>query len=215
MMPGSEDPCKHQGRRVLLVEGRNDCHVVMALCAAHDFPEIFGVYECGSDILAVKRLNALVSQPDPPEVIGLVLDADDSDATRRWQSVKDRLSHYPYQLPDKPTSSGILIDAIDDKPRLGVWLMPNNADSGMLEDFCYLLAEPEARSFAAECVDKAEAKKVTTFKAAHRSKAVVHTYLAWQDEPGQPLGQAITRQSLRSDEQIALQFIEWLRELFL
>ncbi len=116
-MASLEDPCKHQGRHVLLVEGRNDCHVVMALCAAHDLPKAFGIYECGSDVLAVKRLNALISQPDPPEVIGLVLDADDSAAARRWQSVKDRLSHYPYQLPEKPASSGILVDAVDDKPR--------------------------------------------------------------------------------------------------
>lgn len=154
------------------------------------------------------------SQPEPPEIIGLVLDADDSDADRRWQSIKGRLSHYPYELPDKPVSSGALIDAVDDKPKLGVWLMPNNVESGMLEDFCYQLAEPEARSFAVECVDKAQAKKITTFKTAHRTKAVVHTYLAWQDEPGQPLGQAITRRSLRGDEELALKFIDWLRKLF-
>ena len=49
-----------------------------------------------------------------------------------------------------------------------------------------------------ECVDVGVAKRAATFKAAHYTKAVVHTYLALQDKPGKPLGQAITAESLRS-----------------
>jgi hypothetical protein len=45
----SADICKEQGRKILLVEGINDCHVVMALCKAHDVPQTFGLYECGND----------------------------------------------------------------------------------------------------------------------------------------------------------------------
>ncbi|MEZ2225428.1 MAG: DUF3226 domain-containing protein [Microcoleus sp.] len=41
--------CKQDTDRVLLVEGDNDCHVVMALCKAHNVPETFGIYQCGSD----------------------------------------------------------------------------------------------------------------------------------------------------------------------
>jgi hypothetical protein len=26
------EPCKHTGNKVLLVEGKNDCHVIFALC---------------------------------------------------------------------------------------------------------------------------------------------------------------------------------------
>lgn len=46
------------------------------------------------------------------------------------------------------------------------------------------------------------------------SKAVIHTYLAWQDEPDRPLGQAITKQALRPQTDIAVRFTDWLKALF-
>jgi hypothetical protein len=92
--------------------------------------------------------------------------------------------------------------------------MPNNRDLGMLEDFCAELAEPTALAFAKVCVENAEAQNVTTFNAVHRSKAIIHTYLAWQDEPGRPMGQAITAQALRPQTEIAVKFTNWLKRLF-
>ena len=71
-----KDFCKHEGKKVLLVEGKDDCHVILALCAHFNIPGTFGIYECGSDISLLKRLNALILQPDPPETIGIVIDAD-------------------------------------------------------------------------------------------------------------------------------------------
>ncbi|MCC5649013.1 hypothetical protein LC609_04000 [Nostoc sp. XA013] len=57
-------------------------------------------------------------------------------------------------------------------------------------------------------------KKVTTFKPLDISKAVIHTYLAWQDEPDRPMGQAITKQALRPNTDIAIRFTDWLIRLF-
>ena len=37
---------------------------------------------------------------------------------------------------------------------------------------------------------------------------------AWQDEPGRPLGQAITKQALRPHTDIAVRFTDWLTRLF-
>ncbi len=84
----------------------------------------------------------------------------------------------------------------------------------MLEDFCAELAEPASLAFARECVEQANGKKVTTFKEVHRSKAVIHTYLAWHDEPGYPLGKAITRQALRPHTDAGVKFTNWLIRLF-
>ncbi|MFM6310006.1 MAG: DUF3226 domain-containing protein, partial [Dolichospermum sp.] len=56
-----KDICKQDTDKVLLLEGKNDCHVVMALCKAHQVPETFGIYECGADTEVLKRLNALIS----------------------------------------------------------------------------------------------------------------------------------------------------------
>jgi hypothetical protein len=208
--------CKQDTNKVLLVEGDNDCHVVMALCQAHHVPETFGIYQCGSDDGVLKRLNALIIRPNPPEIIGVILDADKPSVAGRWQSISNKLknNNHNYLLPKIPDADGTVVEPIADKPKLGFWLMPNNQDSGMLEDFCAELAEPKSLEFARECVETAEERKVITFKEVHRSKAVIHTYLAWQDEPGYPLGKAITSQTLRPCSSVAVKFTNWLIRLF-
>jgi hypothetical protein len=208
--------CKQDTDKVLLVEGDNDCHVVMALCAAHNVPETFGIYQCGSDVGVLKRLNALIVRPNPPQVIGVMLDADKPSLEGRWDSIKSKLknNNHSYAISTSPDINGTIVDSVMDKPKLGFWLMPNNQDSGMLEDFCAELAEPASLLFARECVEQASTRNITTFKEVHRSKAVIHTYLAWHDEPGYPLGKAITRQALRPHTNIAVIFTNWLTRLF-
>lgn len=210
----SAPACKHEGPRVLLVEGRDDCHVVMSLCQAHDVPETFGIYSCGSDERVLKRLNALISQPDPPIVVGIVLDADELGVESRWASIRGKLRHYPYHFPERVVRGGTIVESVNHQPKLGFWFMPDNSRSGMLEDFCVELTEPKARAFAGQCVADAQTQGLTSFRVAHHTKAVIHTYLAWQDEPGRPLGQAITAQALRPDSELARQFSRWLKALF-
>ena len=203
---------KHEGPRVLLVEGRDDCHVVWALCNAHRVPETFGVYVCGNDVILLSRLSALIQRPES-ETIGVVLDADEN-VESRWQSIRGKLQNDLYRLPDVPDPGGTIVDAVEDLPRLGFWLMPNNVDPGMLEDFCWQLAPDDAIAFAEDCVTQAREKSFATFRDVHRSKAVVHTYLAWQDEPGKPLGQSITARVLQPKTAIAATFADWLRALY-
>jgi hypothetical protein len=124
------------------------------------------------------------------------------------------LRHYSYTFPDKPNLDGTIVARNLDEPTLGFWLMPNNGTSGMLEDFCAELAIPASLAFALECVEQAYERKVTTFKVVHKSKAAIHTYLAWHDEPGYPLGKAITSQTLRANTEIAIKFTDWLIHLF-
>ncbi|MEX1363933.1 MAG: DUF3226 domain-containing protein [Nannocystaceae bacterium] len=52
------------------------------------------------------------------------------------------------------------------------------------------------------------------FVDAHRSKAVVHTWLAWQRDPGTPLGHATTMRYLDPSRTPAPQFRTWLVDLF-
>jgi hypothetical protein len=209
---------KQDTDKVLLVEGTNDAHVVAALCNAHTVPETFGIYECGSDQGVLKRLNALIIRPNPPQVIGVMLDADLS-LEGRWTSIRSKLKHYNYAFPNVPDVGGTVVDGTviegdSALSKLGFWLMPDNRSPGMLEDFCAELAEPDSLAFAQQCVQQASERKVVTFKDVHQSKAVIHTYLAWQDEPGSPLGQSITRQALRPHTAIAESFTGWLTALF-
>ena len=208
------NPCKYSGKRVLLVEGKNDCHVILALCETHKIPETFGIYDCESDTKLLLRLNALILQPDMPEIIGIVMDADKPDVMGRWQSIQSKIKAHQYLFPEFPNESGTILAENPGKPRLGIWLMPNNQDSGMLEDFLAKMARPEAIAAAYNCVNMAKAKGVSSFKEAHYSKAVIHTYLAWQDEPGKTLGQSVTSEALKPHTEIAEKFTDWLKRLF-
>ncbi len=206
------DICKSEAERVLLVEGKDDCHVILALARFYQLPENFGIFECDGDEKAPKRLNALIPKSDPgkPQAIGIVLDATEG----RWAQITAKIAHHRYEIPALPDPDGMIIEGDDTKPRIGVWIMPDNSNLGMLEDFLLAGVPPVGVAVATEAVDLAKRKQVTTFKDVHYSKAVIHTYLAWQDEPGRPLGQSVTSKMLSPETPEAKRFVAWLRKLF-
>lgn len=211
----SDGPCTHEGDRVLLVEGNNDCHVVMALCKEYDVPEAFGIYKCGSDDQVLMRLNALIPKPNGPSHIGVVLDADSSPPSRRLREIRRKITHHGLDIPDALDRDGtILVSRRDDLPNIGIWIMPDNQSSGELEDFCLKMANEEEIQFARESAYEAKRQGCAEFLDKNESKACIHTYLAWREKPGRPLGQAITAEALRPNTVTAEQFVCWLQDLF-
>lgn len=202
-----------KGSRLLLVEGQNDCHVVWSLCEHYNVPQTFGVYVCGSDEKVIKRINALIVGSQQMEVIGVCIDADNPSLQGKWQSISAKLIEHGYSVPQKPEKDGTILTQ-DGKPTIGIWLMPDNDVDGMLEDFCLRLAPEVAVNFARECVVSAKGSGFSSFSETHHSKAAVHTYLAWQDEPGMPLGLAITARALDPGCNLASRFYEFLVKLF-
>ncbi|ETR73670.1 MAG: hypothetical protein OMM_06799 [Candidatus Magnetoglobus multicellularis str. Araruama] len=85
------DICKYEGNQVLLVEGKSDCHSILALCKFFNLPQTFGIYQCGNDIGVLKRLNALIIQPATPISVGIVMDADAPDVAGRWIQIREKL----------------------------------------------------------------------------------------------------------------------------
>ncbi len=66
---------------------------------------------------------------------------------------------------------------------------------------------------AGTCV--AEAKRNgAPFKDVHRTKAEIHTWLAWQDEPGKQLHQAVHHRVLDPAKPESRSFVNWFRQLF-
>ena len=76
------------------------------------------------------------------------------------------------------------------------------------------MAEEEPLAFAQACALEAREKGLAHYGECHESKAVLHTYLAWQDEPGKPVGQSITAEVLKPHTETAAQFAKWLTNLF-
>jgi hypothetical protein len=55
---------------------------------------------------------------------------------------------------------------------------------------------------------------MTTALESEREQRNPLSYLAWQNEPGSPLGQFIAKQAPQPNEEIAVSFTGWLQELF-
>ncbi|SEA57218.1 hypothetical protein SAMN05216455_10910 [Segatella bryantii] len=68
---------------------------------------------------------------------------------------------------------------------------------------------------AGEVLDALEKDGIQNYKKVHKSKARVHTYLAWQDEPGLPLGIAVTKKIFNPESSNAKVLVDWLKRLFL
>lgn len=201
--------------RILLVEGKDDYHVIVHLWEAHGLPKRhFDAIDCkSSDKLLRDHLELRLKESTPPKILGIILDADENPSSR-WDAIKNRLTEVDYkELPTQPAEKGTIIEQ-NGLPKIGVWIMPDNLSKGMLEDFLAQLAPEEAMEFAKGCVADAKDKGFSSFKDVHRSKAEIHTYLAWQDEPGNPLGISIDARALDVHLPVAKEFIGFLKKLF-
>ncbi|MBD1891700.1 DUF3226 domain-containing protein [Coleofasciculus sp. FACHB-SPT9] len=217
-MPLSRKPPKPKPQQ-LLVEGKNDRHVIWALCEQHKLPETFSVEVPQEDedpgIEALLMSLPLKLKQENLRTLGIVVDAD-QDLLARWQAVRDRLSASGYKdIPKSPPAED-WIYAPPDLPRVGVWLMPDNQIPGILEDFvAHLIPQNDALRPKAEAIlQEIEQDCLNCYTLVHRPKALIHSWLAWQQTPGMPMGQAITAQVLRYDCAIALIFVAWLKLLF-
>jgi hypothetical protein len=201
-------------RLLLVVEGPGDKDVISAIRDRHDFKPQFKVeFEGGYETLR-KRLSPRLKPGGDLERLGIVVDAD-TDATARWQSFKGVLERSGYaNIPDQPDPTGTVVDhAI--RPRVGVWIMPDNALPGMIEDFLAFLA-PENDSLigrARACLENIPVEE-RRFPVQHHTKALIHTWLAWQKEPGQPFYQAITKRYFEAEGPRVSSFLAWLTRLF-
>lgn len=197
---------------ILLVEGQDDKHVVKNLLLAHGLNSEFEVKDKeGLDNL----LSTLPTELRASDLkrLGVIVDAD-SPIASRWSQVRAVLIKAGYATaPSQPDGGGAILSA-PGKPTVGVWMMPDNCADGMLEDFAALLVPaddtllPRARA-AVDQIPLVERR----FAQVHEMKAVMHTWLAWQQEPGVRMGAAVTRRYLESDSPGATAFLDWINRL--
>jgi hypothetical protein len=107
------------------------------------------------------------------------------------------------------------ISAISSERLVGVWVMPDNRSSGILEDFIRFLVPCGDILFSRVCdFVQGLREEERRFTPARLPKAEIHAWLALQEEPGKPLGQAVTAKYLDAECAMAGQFASWLRRLF-
>ena len=219
---------KSERELLLLVEGVNDCHAVFQLMwLVYRADPVFGIHECGNDDKVLDSLaSRIVSTRPRQKVLGLILDAD-IEGLRSDQVIQGRLDQLAarvgayYPLPAVFPEQGLILEPFanrpeaDRLPKLGVWLMPNNRAYGMFEDLLMGSLSERVATYTSSVVKQSKADGIARFKDAHLSKAVIRTYLAWQDPPDiQYLGLAIKRRAFENIEAECRQFIQWLDQLF-
>lgn len=160
----------------LIVEGDDEELFCVALLEHMGLREQFQIRNVKGNTRFRGYLKAVVNQPGFGDVtgLGILRDAEeDFDATH--QSVRDDLRHADLPAPDDPGA------VVANDPDTGYYLLPNNTDSGMLEDLC-LSAVAEEEVF--ECVETfLDCVEEADDRPRNASKAKTQAYLAAQDPP--------------------------------
>jgi hypothetical protein len=221
-------PSPSDNEFLLLVEGPSDRHAVshlLKLVSGAEPP--FEILDCGGDDGVLKNLSSRLADANLRQrIVGLILDTDIEKSTgenavqRRWAEIKGKIG-VGYSLPNDFPETGLIIDPLPGRkakaalPRIGAWLMPNNKAFGMFEDLLMESLRAEEKDYTSKVVMQAKIDGIARYSESHLSKAVVRTYMAWQEPPDLPhLSLAIQEGHFQNIEAACAQFLDWLGRLF-
>lgn len=210
------------GTKKLLVEGKDDVHVIGAFLKRRALEHLLPrdqIVALGGDGPLLESIPVQIKAAAELDALGIVIDIDAS-LSNRWQSLSERLRESGYvEVPREPVPGGWVSDsiAVSKLARLGVWLMPDNRNPGKLEDFvCSLIPAGDSLFARAQTAVAAIPPEERRFSVPDMAKATLHTWLAWQKEPGTPMGRAIAvlERNLSVDGPEADAFANWLQRCF-
>ncbi len=209
-----------EAENVLVVEGQDDLFTVIGLMEHHcQWPNgppwpVF-VEAAGSDteILRKGYLSGILKSTRALRV-GVILDADDKGAHRRFQALRSLCLELFPSLPQILPETGLVVEN-DDGKRFGFWVMPDNRAQGIMEDFLTPLvpaSQAPVWDVAGQSVEVAVSAGANC--SGQRKKAQLFTFLAWQEEPGRSPGQALMKKHLDPFAPQASAFVAWFKMLF-
>ena len=219
---------KTKRKNYLFVEGADDRNVFIHLLNNHritspdpsqrdrfiENDEFFEIKNCDGFPNLLKAFRVVLKGEVYNNRYGIVVDAD-TDIEASWKSLSNILVDRGYDaVPSIPNDDGVIVKQ-DELPIVGIWLMPNNKLPGAIEEFVSFLGpqDDELWPIAQSAVQQAISIKCN-FRSSHVMKAHLHTWLSWQEEPGTPMGHAITKKYINANAPDALQLITWFRNVF-
>jgi hypothetical protein len=213
-------------KKILLVEGNTEKRLIPELMKQRGV-----TWEPEPKKYAVEIASAggLVTQPglisarlkeSNLSAFGVLFDADgmtENAGQNRWSALRIQCETIGINLPSEPQPEGFICE-LPNGIRFGAWMMPDNKPPGMLETFLLRLVRSDGAddplfSHTQDAVKVAQ-EKGAPFKSVHRDKALIHTWLAWQDQPGAQLHEAVKFRFLDSASSKADTFVKWFRNLF-
>ena len=205
----------------LHVEGVDDFHAICHLLIRHGidydqrpWPEHFPLIQAmgGKDPL-LDGMETAVSVSNN-RAVGFVLDAN-SSLQDRWDAVSSRLNRVGMDIPDEIPHDGFVGEALTYRARVGIWLMPDNQQEGTLEHFLSDLVREADPLLPHAKESTRRAKELNArFPELEVNKAVLHTWLAWQETPGLPYGSAIRARYFQHESPAARKFVDWFCRVF-
>ena len=215
-------------KNILLVEGEADRGFFEALCLLLSIPadvrvatpkDTGGTHNTKEGALShLTKVLLPQLQDGQLERIGVVVDADramhGSGYAATLQRFTDALAQGGYR-PNPVAASGLVFTHQDGLADLGLWIMPNNADEGMLEDWikqCLHSDETGLYQHGEASIDAIPGRP--KFQPWNKSKAEVATWLAWQKKPTQGLYNAAQSELLNTDAVLFKELQAWLAHVF-
>ena len=195
--------------RVLLVEGVDDKHVVRHFCGRHADMPAFDIID-KSGFPNLRRAIGPEIKVSGRNAMGILVDGNRHPA-RRWEAIVHQLRQAGFQPPAQVEPTGTIIEG---RPRVGVWLMPDNRSAGELEDFIARLLPPGDPVWprAQRYIDDIPPGQ-RKFAPDKVLRASIHAWLAARAEP-RKMGVAVGAGDLHVTGTLAMQFSDWLRRLF-
>lgn len=196
---------------VLLVEGSDDKNVVWQICNRSPETPDFYIQDRGGIEPLLDAIGAELNAPER-RVLGILADAD-ANLTGRWASIANRLAEEDIRVPSHPDADGIILET-QGKPRVGIWLMPDNSTDGELENFVADMIPDD------DPVWPLAQQYINDIPPSHRKfapvktrRAQVHAWLATRSDP-RLMGQAIGARDLIVNNRLSQRFLAWLSRLF-
>ena len=205
--------------KVLLVEGPGDEVVIKEILDAWGIP-CPCIKACGNDSRVFQAFNIYISNPAKYKRIGVIVDADNHPRGRVQRFAQVLNASKRYRLDEKLplAAEGMITEGlVTDAARVGLWVMPDNQTHGMLENFLAEMAataQPDLLEESERAISNIESRGIQQYTPKHRPKAKIHTYLAWQKDPGSTLAQAILKHYLDVRSENVRPFVTWVKCLF-
>ena len=131
-------------KKVLAVEGKDEVNFFHALLEYVGITD-YEIRDVGGKRQFKNKLPALVRMPGFSDVDVLVVIRDaDEDANAAFASIRDILRTEGFELPENINQFSY------GEPKIGIFIMPGNSDTGMLEDLCLETVKDHP---AMECVN--------------------------------------------------------------
>lgn len=194
---------------LLLVEGWIDKTIVRSIVELNQSVPEIEIKPCrGIDKLIGNIKNAI--EEEDRIAVGIMVDAN-SNPIDRWNMISDQIKVTEINPPDDLDPKGVIIE---DFPRVGVWLMPDNKTPGEIEDFVAKLIPhndpiwPKAQRYIDNIPEEHR-----RFSSTKITKAKTFAWVSTRKRPGL-IDSAINSQDLDLSRDSYKSFVRWLEELY-